>query len=62
MLASLPVAGNKLTADEFAPALRSATEASLKDAVRELAIENLATTNADYNNLLKEYRDGNILL
>ncbi len=61
VLASLPVAGNKLTADEFAPALRSATEASLKDAVRELAIENLATTNADYNNLLKEYRDGNIL-
>lgn len=61
VLASLAGNSDNLSADEFAPVIRSATDTALKDAVLAQAREDLAANNADYRNLLNEYRDGNIL-
>ena len=52
---------DKPTEGDAASVLRGAAEALLGEAVLGLAREDLAATNADYRNLLNEYREGNIL-
>ena len=61
VLAAMPENAAQMSADEFEPVLRKAVDTVLKDAVLEQAREDLAENNVEYRNLLKEYRDGNIL-
>ncbi len=59
--AVLSYLADKPTEGDAASVLRGAAEALLGEAVLGLAREDLAATNADYRNLLNEYREGNIL-
>jgi peptidyl-prolyl cis-trans isomerase SurA len=51
----------KLSADEASELIAAAAEMGMEEATADLERENLINTNADYRNLVNEYRDGILL-
>lgn len=61
LIAVMPSARSKVPVDIAEPALRIKMNAIEEDKLIELAMDDLKSTNADYRNLLNEYRDGMLL-